>query len=150
MWTCCKQAQDQKFKLPRYQAERFHEIASECASQFNVSRRSGCFFSKNTPFSTLKMDELIIAISKRNYHTELASLSDWNREEISAGSSKTRAEKHGGSLSKDWSWLLRISFWPHRYSKSTTPKATQIFLWIKNCKNEIKNWFFLVAKHLEQ
>jgi len=28
-------------------------------------------------------------------------------------------------------------FWPYGYSKSTTPKATQILLRIKNSKNEI-------------
>ena len=92
--------------LPRYHAERFHEIASACANQCNVFiALYEDFFQKIQLYSAVRMDEasqLADATTTENL-LELgsaldASLSDWN-EELSVGSNKTRAEKHGGSLS---------------------------------------------------
>ena len=141
MWTCCKQAQDQKFKLPRYQAERFHEIASECTSQFNVSRRSGCFFPKIHLFQHLKWTNWSLQLANE---TTIQSLLVW-----ATGTVKNFPLDQAKHVQKSMAALCQKtgldcygSFWPHRYSKSTTPKATQILLRIKNCKNEIKNWFF--------
>ena len=99
--------------LPRYHAERFHEIASACANQCNVCRRSGWFviavcedfFPQIQLYSAVTMDKSLQLTNETTTESFLelgsvldVSLNDWN-EELSAGSNRTRAEKHGGSLS---------------------------------------------------
>ena len=111
--SSCSAGRDQRLILPRYNPERFHEIASACANQCNVCRPSGwifiavCeeFFPKIQLYSVVGMDGSLQLPSDTTTESLLelgsvsdVSLNDWN-EELSAGSNKTRAEKHGGSLS---------------------------------------------------
>ena len=104
--SSCSAGGDQRLILPRYNAERF-------ANQCNVCRRSGwifiavCkeFFPKIQLYSVVGMDGSLQLPSDTTTESLLelgsvsdVSLNDWN-EELSAGSNKTCAEKHGGSLS---------------------------------------------------
>ena len=75
---------------------------------FNHTVFEDFFQKKNQLYSALRMDEPLqlanatITVSLLEIGPVLGTpvLSDWN-EELSAGSSKTRVEKHGGSLSTD-------------------------------------------------
>ena len=87
--------------LPRYDAERSHEIATACANQCNICRRSGwCFIAAYEDFlkkysfiRRLEWTSQLANVTAPEHILELgsvldASLSVWN-EELSAGSNQT-------------------------------------------------------------